>query len=69
MTKLRFIKQWAQHKPGDVMETASKTTAHWLVDVYKVAVIDRQAQPAIRAFSAPPENKMVQTPRRKKSQY
>lgn len=39
MTKLRFIKPWGPYKPGDIKDNASGSTIHWLVDVYKFAVI------------------------------
>ena len=40
MTRLRFIKSWGPNKPGDIKLTDSKSTVHWLVDVYKFAVIE-----------------------------
>jgi len=40
MVKLRFIQPWGPYKPGEIKETASLTTVHWLVDVYKFAVIE-----------------------------
>ena len=40
MTKLRFIRPHGDKKAGDIQETESATTVHWLVDVYKVAKID-----------------------------
>jgi len=40
MVKLRFIQPWGSYKPGEIKETASLTTVHWLVDVYKFAVIE-----------------------------
>jgi len=40
MTKLRFIKAWGSNKPGDIKDAASQTTVHWLVDIYKLAVIE-----------------------------
>jgi len=40
MTKLRFVKAWGPNKPGDIKDTASQATVHWLVDIYKFAVIE-----------------------------
>jgi len=40
MTRLRFIQPWGPYKPGDIKDTDSKTNIHWLVDIYKFAVIE-----------------------------
>ena len=40
MAKLRFIKAWGPNKPGDIKNAASQATVHWLVDIYKLAVIE-----------------------------
>jgi hypothetical protein len=40
MVKLRFIQTWGPYKPGDIKDNPSPATVHWLVDVYKFAVIE-----------------------------
>lgn len=40
MTRIRFIKPWGPKKAGDIQETESPTTVRWLVEVYKVAIIE-----------------------------
>ena len=54
MTKLRFVKAWGPNKPGDIKDTASQATIHWLVDVYKLAVIEPD-NPIATAPPAAPE--------------
>ena len=75
MTILRFIHPWGPYRPGDLRETGSKTTVYWLVDVYKLAVIEpmvpAQAEPipeperdlSYKYVRKPPKDKMVKGPK------
>ena len=78
MTKLRFIKAHGDKQAGDIQMTESATTVHWLVDVYKVAVIDVPTVTAkpimpVTDVTAPktipkaPRDKMLISPLRAKS--
>jgi hypothetical protein len=58
MTRLRFIKPWGPNKPGDIKDTASQATVHWLVDVYKFAVIEPE-QDIYKYVRKPQYHKMV----------
>jgi hypothetical protein len=58
MTKLRFIKPWGPYKPGETKETDQKSTIHWLVDVYKFAVIETPDNPIA---TAPPDDTITDT--------
>lgn len=75
MTRLRFIKPWGPYNPGDTHYPQQANTVRWLVDVYKVAVIEPDnpvatAEPGsfMADVTAPkylrksPRNKMVAEP-------
>ena len=68
MTRLRFIKSWGPYKPGDIKENPSGSTIHWLVDVYKFAVIELAPPPApAPALALAPDlYKYVRKPQRDK---
>jgi hypothetical protein len=75
MIRLRFIKDHGDKKAGDIQVTESPTTAHWLVDVHKVAVIAEPEPiveppapiPELKFLRTAPMDKMVNGPRRAKS--
>jgi hypothetical protein len=73
--KLRFIKPWGNYKPGDVMETESKTTRTYLVERYKVAEVYvapvvppswAQETTALKFVSKAAKDKMLKSPAKAK---
>jgi len=68
MTKLRFVKAWGPNKPGDIKDTASQATVHWLVDIYKFAVIEPTFAPALPPAPEPERDlyKYVRKPQQHK---
>jgi len=71
MTKLRFIKAWGPYKPGDIKEAESPVTIHWLVKVYKFAVIEpdtpAKIEPVpVKTEPVPDLNKYIRKPQRDK---
>jgi len=40
--KLKFIKNWGTFKTGDILKDPSSVTVRALVDIYKVAEIEKE---------------------------
>jgi hypothetical protein len=58
MATLRFVKLWGPYKVGDIKNTDSACTVHYLTKVYKVAVAEGAASPrpyVAPSFTLPPE--------------
>ena len=71
--RLVFIKPWGNYKVGDIKETESKSTVRWLVDVHKVAEVEKAREippfvrdlddlPVPKYYRRSPSNKMVKSP-------